>query len=392
MIASLMKGKKVSLSPTVKSAQAQQFSEELGRRIIGQEQAVGYVSDLFQVFLAGLSTPGRPVGAMLFLGPTGTGKTRVVEAVAEILHGDPRALIKVDCAEFQHPHEIAKLIGSPPGYIGHRETNPVFTQENLDGCRSDEARLSLVLFDEIEKASPALWQLLLGILDKASLTLADNTRTDFSRAVVVLTSNLGAREMSELVSGGMGFAAPKGDARRADLGQKLDASALGAARRTFSPEFMNRIDKTIVFRQLGDEDLRRILDLELAAVQERILGAEGAGFVFHCTDEAKRLLLGEGFDARYGARHLKRAVERLLVFPLSKLLASGQIADGDLVHVEAEDGAPELSFSKFEGAAALPLSRDAARHGRGRAAPSRDAARPQFAAPLAYGTAWGAAA
>src|SRR5262249_32595197 len=166
-------------------------------------------SGLYQIFLAGMNPPNQPVGTMLFLGPTGSGKTRVVEAAAEVLFGNPNAIVKIDCAEFQHPHEIAKLIGSPPGYLGHRETSPMLTQENLDRMHTKDTRLTLVLFDEIEKASDSLWQLLLGILDKATLTLGDNCRVDFSRAIVIMTSNLGAREMSELVGDRIGFAPAK---------------------------------------------------------------------------------------------------------------------------------------------------------------------------------------
>ena len=157
------------------------------------------------MFLAGLNPPGRPIGNLLFLGPTGSGKTRVVEAMAESLFGDSRAVIKIDCAEFQHSHEIAKLIGSPPGYLGHRETHPLLTQEALNQWHTEKIKLSLLLFDEIEKASDALWQLLLGILDKATLTLGDNRRVDLSSCIIVMTSNLGATEMNELINGSMGF-------------------------------------------------------------------------------------------------------------------------------------------------------------------------------------------
>src|SRR5918994_1215511 len=196
----------VFLDPDQKSAAAQDFEERLSARIVGQERAVRRMSGLYQIFLAGMNPPNRPIGTMLFLGPTGSGKTRVIEAAAEVLFGDPNAIVKIDCAEFQHSHEIAKLIGSPPGYLGHRETSLMLTQENLGRMHTDDMKVSLVLFDEIEKASDSLWQLLLGILDKATLTLGDNRRVDFSKAMVIMTSNLGAREMSELISGGIGFA------------------------------------------------------------------------------------------------------------------------------------------------------------------------------------------
>ena len=165
-----------TLDPTRRSNDAREFENALRRRIVGQDQAVEKVVEIYQMFLAGLNPPGRPVGNLLFLGPTGSGKTRVVEAMAEALFGDSRACIKIDCAEFQHSHEIAKLIGSPPGYLGHRETHPLLTQEALNQWHTDNLKLSILLFDEIEKASDALWQLLLGILDKATLTLGDNRR------------------------------------------------------------------------------------------------------------------------------------------------------------------------------------------------------------------------
>src|SRR5215208_4865601 len=200
----------VFLDPDQKSPRAQDFEERLTSRIVGQERAVRRMSGLYQIYLAGMNNPQRPIGTMLFLGPTGSGKTRVIEAAAEVLYGDPNAIVKIDCAEFQHSHEIAKLIGSPPGYLGHRETSPMLTQENLDKSHTDDTKLTFVLFDEIEKASDSLWQLLLGILDKATLTLGDNRRVDFSKTVVIMTSNLGAREMSEMISGGIGFAPKKG--------------------------------------------------------------------------------------------------------------------------------------------------------------------------------------
>src|SRR5216117_3328568 len=232
----------VFLDPDQKSPRAQDFEERLGARIVGQERAVRRMSGLYQIFLAGMNPLNRPIGTMLFLGPTGSGKTRVIEAAAEVLFADPHAVVKIDCAEFQHSHEIAKLIGSPPGYLGHRETSPALTQEVLEQHYTDEHKLSLVLFDEIEKASDALWQLLLGIMDKATLTLGDNRRVDFSQSLVFLTSNLGSQEITKLMNGGMGYASgPQEDNQ--ELDQKIYRTATDAARRKFSAEFMNRIDK-----------------------------------------------------------------------------------------------------------------------------------------------------
>jgi ATP-dependent Clp protease ATP-binding subunit ClpA len=344
----------VFLDPDQRSSGAREFEETLASRVVGQDRAVRVMSSFYQVFLAGLNQPDRPIGSMLFLGPTGSGKTHVVEKAAEALFGTSGAVLKIDCAEFQHSHEIAKLIGSPPGYLGHRETSPLLTQENLDRYHTEEMQLSIVLFDEIEKASDSLWQLLLGILDKATLTLGDNRKVDFSRSLVVMTSNLGAREMSELISGGIGFAPAKGAVISADdTDQKIYRTALEAARRNFSPEFMNRLDKVVVFRSLQEQHLRQILLLELQAVQNRIIYSGGSSFIFRCSDAVKKTLLEEGIDQRYGARHLKRAVERVLVYPLSNLIATKQIHLGDFVYVDLKPETGKLTFSRYRSTDAL---------------------------------------
>ncbi len=353
------KQQRVALNPDKKSPRAQEFESKLAGLIVGQERAVRRISALYQIYLAGMQNPGRPIGTMLFLGPTGSGKTRVVEAAAEVLFSDNNAVVKIDCAEFQHSHEIAKLIGSPPGYLGHRETAPMLTQENLDKYHNEQDKLTFVLFDEIEKASDALWQLLLGILDKATLTLGDNRRVDFSRCMIFLTSNLGAKEMSELITGSIGFAPARGKSFIEDeVDQKIYRTASEAAKRKFSPEFMNRIDKVVVFRSLKEYHLRQILDLELGLVQDRIMKSVGEKFVFTCTEEAKKFLLDEGIDFKYGARHLKRAIERFLVFPMSNLVATGQVVTGDLLVVDFDDESGKLSFSKEEGGALIDPYRD----------------------------------
>jgi ATP-dependent Clp protease ATP-binding subunit ClpB len=341
----------ILLDPDRKSPRAAEFEDKLSALIVGQERAVRRMSGLFQIYLAGMNNPSRPIGTMLFLGPTGSGKTRVVEAASEVLFNEPHAVVKIDCAEFQHSHEIAKLIGSPPGYLGHRETSPMLTQENLDKSHTDDTKVTFVLFDEIEKASDSLWQLLLGILDKATLTLGDNRRVDFSRTVVIMTSNLGAREMSDMISGGIGFTPTKTDQAKEDneIDSKIYRTALEAAKRKFSPEFMNRIDKVVVFRSLKEHHLRRILDIELVAVQDRITESAGTKFVFECTDEAKEFLLSEGIDLKYGARHLKRSVERFLVYPLSNLVATQQVETGDFVMVDFDKEKEALNFTKQSG-------------------------------------------
>src|SRR6202162_4743706 len=273
-----------------RSSTACHFEEALREKIVGQEEAVLALVDLYEVFCAGLHSTGRPVGNLLFLGPTGSGKTRTVEAAAEILFGDSRALIKVDCAEFQHSHEILKLIGSPPGYLGHRETHPLITQEALAASHRDGLKLSFLLFDEIEKASDALWQLLLGMLDKATLTLGGNRKVDLSQTVIFLSSNLGGAEITELMQGGMGFIQPK-DKATTGLHEKVQRTAVEAARRKFSPEFMNRLDKVVVFHPLKREELDEVLEIELRQVQKRVLDWQTRPFLFRITSGGREVLL-----------------------------------------------------------------------------------------------------
>jgi ATP-dependent Clp protease ATP-binding subunit ClpA len=349
----------LSLDPSKRSSDTIDFQSSLRAKIVGQEEAVQALVDLYQVFRAGLNSPGRPVGNLLFLGPTGSGKTRIVEAAAEILFGDARAVIKVDCAEFQHSHEIAKLIGSPPGYLGHRETHPLITQETLAACHTDKLKLSFLLFDEIEKASDALWQLLLGMLDKATLTLGDNRKVDLSKTVIFLTSNLGGGEISELMEGGMGFIQPK-DKPAAGLDEKVERTAVEAARRKFSPEFMNRLDKVVVFHPLRKEQLQEVLDIELGQVQQRVLDTAKGQFLFRVTPSGRDFLLQEGTDQRYGARHLKRAIERHVVYPLANLLATDQVNLGDLVCIDWDKMNNRLTFVREgEGALVEPAARKA---------------------------------
>ncbi len=340
----------VMLNARQRCDEARYFEQELFARVVAQDDAVLALSQLYQLHLAKLPLQGKPIGALLFLGPTGSGKTRSVEAAAEILFGDPYAMIKVDCAEFQHSHEISKLIGSPPGYLGHRETQPLLSQDHIDRFQSPSKKMTFVLFDEIEKASDALWQLLLGILDKATLTLGDNRRVDFSKCIIVMTSNLGAREMSLVTEGQMGFA--PGAIATQEINVRLEKIGIEAARRKFSPEFMNRLDKVVVFNSLHESAIRKILDLELEMVQRRILAAGRGPFMLRCSDGVKDFLLREGYDQRYGARPLKRAIERYLVIPLSNLIATEQISAGDVLLVEKGEEVDELRFSKGRGMAA----------------------------------------
>src|ERR1700722_14635734 len=343
----------VPLDPTKTGLEAEVLETSLRKLIVGQDAAIEQIVRIYQTYLAGMTAPGRPIANFLFLGPTGSGKTRTVEATAETLLKNPRAVIKIDCAEFQHSHEIAKLIGSPPGYLGHRETHPLLSQEVLNQYQTETIKVSFVLFDEIEKASDALWNLLLGILDKATLTLGDNRKVDFSKAMIFMTSNLGASEMSSIMAPKLGFGSS--DARiQATTGVfddkmtgKIARSGVEAARRKFTPEFMNRLDKIVTFSPLGTEQLKKILDIELNLVQQRIFNTStDRAFVFTMSDHGKDFLLSEGTDLKYGARHLKRAIERLLVHPMSNLIATDQVRGGDWVRVEFDEDIKALRFAR----------------------------------------------
>lgn len=347
----------IPLDPARTGRDASDLEGGLRRMIVGQDEAIEQIVNIYQMHLTGMNAPGRPIGNFLFLGPTGSGKTRIVEATAEVLLKNPRAVIKIDCAEFQHSHEIAKLIGSPPGYLGHRETHPLLSQEVLNQYHTEDTKISFILFDEIEKASDALWNLLLGILDKATLTLGDNRKVDFSNAMIFMTSNLGAAEMASLMTPKLGFGAALAKQQTAQgvadetLTGKLARSGIEAARRKFTPEFMNRLDKVVTFQPLGAAQLRKILDIELNLVQQRIFNAPAAtgvdrAFVFTLSDASKDFLLAEGTDIKYGARHLKRAIERLLVQPMSNLIATEQVRGGDWVRVEFDPERRALTFSR----------------------------------------------
>ena len=373
---------KLALDTTKTGRQAQELENTLRSLVVGQEEPIHGIVRAYQSHVTGLSPAGRPIANFLFLGPTGSGKTRVVEATAQALLNDPRAVIKIDCAEFQLGHEIAKLIGSPPGYLGHRETHPMLSQETLNRHHTEKCKLSMVLFDEIEKASDALWQLLLGILDKATLTLGDNRRVDLSQTMIFMTSNLGGGEITELMTGGMGFAPSVPADTKPRLDEKVEKTAAEAAKRKFAPEFMNRIDKTIVFHPLRSEQLEQILEIELGMVQQRVLETAKGRFLFRVTQSAREFLLKEGTDLKYGARHLKRAIERHIVYPLASLLATEQVTLGDVISIDWDGAEQALRFSKEAEGALVPvpspvpetMAEAAAAHSDGRPVPMFPAA------------------
>ncbi len=323
---------------------ARNLAEVLSQRVAGQPEALKHIVPFIQMYRAGLNPPDRPAGIFLLLGPTGTGKTRTVEALAEVLHGSSRNLLKIDCAEYQSDHEVAKLIGAPPGYIGHRETKPLLTQERLAAIISRRSDLALVLFDEIEKAAPALTALLLGVLDRATLRAGDNTTVNFEKTLIFLTSNLGAREMLKVVRPAMGF---QGIERRSPAGiaARLQAVGLEAVRRRFSPEFVNRIDVVITYRPLDVTALGEILDQHLTELRQHVLTRlADRSFDIMVSPEARELLLARGTSEEFGARELKRTIHRMLTQPLAALVAEGGIPPGSRVSVSTSDDGQTLAM------------------------------------------------
>jgi len=306
------------------------LQSRLEERLVGQPDAVRAIVPYVQMFEAGLSPEGRPAGVFLLLGPTGTGKTRTVEALAAALHGSERNLVRIDCGEFQMEHEVAKLIGAPPGYLGHRETVPLLNQQRLNSVTSDRSPLSILLFDEIEKASPSLHRLLLGILDKGVLRLGDNSTVLFERTLIFLTSNLGAKDMGKALRPDFGFA--RGLEAPSDAAGRLESIALNAVRRKFSPEFLNRIDATVTYRPLDRDSLERILELLLEDTQDLIDRRLGAR-TFHLMVPARsrRWLIEQGTSRELGARELKRVLHRCLIQPVAALVAAGRVEPGSVL-------------------------------------------------------------
>ena len=321
----------------------------LSQKVVGQPAATRVIVPYVQMYQAGLAPEGRPVGVFLLLGPTGTGKTKTVEALAEVLHGSEKNVLKVDCGEFQMEHEVAKLIGAPPGYLGHRETQPMLTQQKLNAVTSEKSNLSLVLFDEIEKAAPSMTRLLLGVLDKAILRLGDNSTVNFEKSLVFLTSNLGAREMMREINPEFGFQSVRGN-ERTDLTSKLENIALVAVRKRFSPEFVNRIDCIITYRPLTTESLSAILNKHITDLQAHVNTRLGnRSFVLEVPDAARQFLLEKGTSPEYGARELNRTIHRFLTQPLATLVATNQVSPGTRVRVEVNEADDKLALKTEKG-------------------------------------------
>jgi len=335
------------MEDTKQASGLQNLAELLAQKVVGQRKAVERIIPCIQMYQAGLSPAGRPAGVFLLLGPTGTGKTRTVEALAEILHGDGHKVVRIDCGEYHSEHEVAKLIGSPPGYIGHRETTPLLTQERLIHASSEQCKVSLVLFDEIEKAAQSVARLLLGILDKAVLRLGDNTEVNFEKTFIFFTSNLGARDMTKEVNPALGFAPATND--WSEIAQRLEQIALASVRKMYSPEFVNRIDAVITYQPLDESSMQVILDQQLKGLQDHVNNRLGdKGFTIEVSEDTRRFLLKRGTSPEYGARELKRTIYRYLTQPLSTLVIEGKLVPGSRVEVDVDDDGEKLRFSPLK--------------------------------------------
>jgi ATP-dependent Clp protease ATP-binding subunit ClpA len=321
------------LDLTRQSYKAQTLASRFSLRIVGQSEATDALSSVLEKFQSSFYDRTKPIASLLFLGPTGVGKTGVAEAFAEGLFGDPKKMMKVDCAEFQHSHEIAKLVGSPPGYLGHRETHPFFTTASVLAARSNDNKevmpFTIILFDEIEKASDALWNLLLGILDKGTLTTGTNELVDLTNTIIIMTSNVGS---AELASGDDAIGFDSGAKVMSDT--QMKETALGAARRKFMPEFLNRLDKVVVFKSLTPKDLDGILALELDKLWDRITSHSPVPFGFDVSPAAFRQILFLGYDRRYNARNLKRTIDQQVTLPLGRLVSTGQVMPNDIIIID----------------------------------------------------------
>jgi CheY-like chemotaxis protein/energy-coupling factor transporter ATP-binding protein EcfA2 len=334
---------------------ARELAARLAEKVVGQPGALEAIVPSVHLHLSGLAPEGRPVGVFLLLGPTGTGKTRTVEALAEVLHGDSRKVLRIECGEFQSDHEIAKLLGAPPGYVGHTESKPRLTQGALAEVLSVHCDLALVLFDEIEKAAPAMTGLLLGIFDRAELRLGDGSVVDFSKSLIFLTSNLGAREMMGEMSPALGFGA--GTIRdQDDLRESLQRIGMRAVEKHFSPEFVNRIDAVVTYRPLDTTSVVAILDQQVTELQQHVHTRLGArSFEIEVTREARDFLVERGISPEYGARELRRVIHRHLTQPLAALVAEGEVPAGATVTVDRTVDALSLAVHErtIAGAPAL---------------------------------------
>lgn len=349
-VASSIKPNLTVLDPAEMGTVAKNLEKTLRQAITGHEAAIQEIAKVYQTHFTGLCPAGRPIGAFLFLGPTCSGRQQMVEAVADALLGSPAAIVRVNCMDFQHSHDITKLIGTPRGYPAHRQTQALLTQEFLNQHHTDSLKLSVLLFDQVENASTALWNRLLGILDTGTLTLGDNREVDFSRTLIFMTSTISGAEMNSpfgrkprLVPARVDDPDCKPAVRRPSY------SRVEAARQRFTPEFLDGLNRIEVFRLVGEDALDQIVDAELEIVQERT-STFNKPFRIGVTESARQFLLSEGADFRCEALPVKRAIERLLVRPLSNLITTGQVRAWDRIRVAHIGASPTLTFFREEDA------------------------------------------
>lgn len=329
------------------SPKAEAIRRGLVRRIVGQEDAVKTLVELMEKFESNLYDDNRPVGSVLFLGPTGSGKTRIVEALSETMYDEENHFIRVDCAEYQHSHEIAKLVGSPPGYLGHRETPAILNQESVNKLKTQAYPLTIVLFDEIEKASDALWHLLLAVLDKGRISLGDGSVTNLSKTLIIMTSNVGSVDMNSAMFGGLGFSYNTDSVDD----KEIEKIGVDAARKKFTPEFLNRLDKIQAFHALTEKQIACIADIELDRLQNIICRKVNPVVMLQVSPAAKRQLTKDGYDPKQNGRHIRRAIEREIGLPVSRIVSQKLVIPGqnlivDYVEGQFTFGVVDKSFAK----------------------------------------------
>jgi len=306
------------------------LEEILHQRVIGQDEAIDAVARAVRRARAGLKDPKRPVGSFIFLGPTGVGKTELARALAEALFGDENAMIRIDMSEYMERHTVSRLVGAPPGYIGYDEGGQLTE-------RVRRKPYSVILLDEIEKAHQDVFNVLLQVLDDGRLTDAQGRTVDFKNTVIIMTSNVGADQIDR--AGSIGFQVTQDEEK--DNYQRMKDRLLEELKKTFRPEFLNRVDEVIVFHSLNREHLRKIVDLMLKDVDQQV---KERGLTLEISDEAREVLLQEGYDQTYGARPLRRAIQRLLENPLSDEMLKGRFKEGDAVLATVKNG--EIQFEK----------------------------------------------
>ncbi len=316
--------------------QVQNLEKYMRSKIEGQDRAIKQFLRAYETFLTNMQRPDAPIGVLLFLGPTGVGKTRMVEVFAEYLWGNADALIKIDCSEFQHSHEIAKLIGAPPGYVGHTDTKPMLTKERIEKYWNNGPKFTPVLFDEIEKAHDNLHRILLGINGAGRVTTGKNETIDMRPTLIVMTSNLGSRSIIGKLAGKT-FGFRHEEKSYSDIDDEIYKDCKDAVKAFFPSEFYNRIDRIVAFRPLTEDNFRNILAIELSNIQDRIIKAKKY-IILDVSSRAKNFLLKEGVSREYGARELRRTIERFLVGKLTRAFSTFQAVDGDLILADAESG------------------------------------------------------